>query len=118
METITTVLNKNDLLKILLGNEYVLLIFTAKWCGPCKIIKPLLPELLLNLNANIQPVILDVDENIELYGLLKQKGIIETIPVFLFYKKTQLINNLFSSDEELVKEFCKNCNIYSMSMCD
>jgi thioredoxin 1 len=112
MEIITTVPDKNTFLNILSNNEFVLLNFNAKWCGPCRNVKPLFPELFLNLNSNLQPIILDVDENIDLYVLLKQNSIIKTIPAFLFYKKTQLINNLFSSDENEVKEFVKNCNEY------
>lgn len=116
MEIITTVPDKNTFLDILSNNEYVLLNFNAKWCGPCKKVKPLFPDLFLNLNSNLQPIILDVDENIDLYVLLKQNSIIKTIPAFLFYKKTQLINNLFSSEEEEVIEFVKNCNIYCVGL--
>ena len=113
MEIITTIPDKNTFLDILSNNEFVLLNFNAQWCGPCKKVKPLFPDLFLNLNSNLQPIILDVDENIDLYVLLKQNSIIKTIPAFLFYKKTQLINNLFSSDEDEVKEFVKKCNDYS-----
>lgn len=51
----------------------VLVDFTAVWCGPCKMLEPVVKELSQELDGKVKIVKLDVDENQELamqYGVM------------------------------------------------
>ena len=59
---------------------------TATWCGPCKQIAEYTRQASLRLPGNVDLIECDVDESFDLYASLKQKKMVNGIPVFLFYK--------------------------------
>jgi thiol-disulfide isomerase/thioredoxin len=76
--------------------NHTVLKLTATWCGPCKQIAEYTRQASLRLPANVDLIECDVDESFDLYASLKQKKMVNGIPVFLFYKNgnTTLINDL------------------------
>lgn len=60
------------------GNKPAIIDFYAEWCGPCKMIAPILEELEKEGNFNLYKV--DTDEEFE----LSQKFNIRSIPTILF----------------------------------
>lgn len=69
-------------------NKHTILKLTANWCRPCKTIKDLAAQQVANLSANaIECYEVDVDESLDFYAFLKQKKMVNGIPVFLFYKR-------------------------------
>ncbi len=56
--------------------------FWAPWCGPCKMIAPILDELAGELNGKVQFVKINIDENPLVAG---QFGIM-SIPTLLLFK--------------------------------
>ncbi|MFB1083057.1 thioredoxin [Jeotgalibacillus sp. JSM ZJ347] len=71
----------------------------APWCGPCKMIAPVLEELSDELNGQAKIVKLNVDQNPETaqeYGVM-------SIPTLLFFKDGELVDKKvgFKSKEEL-----------------
>ncbi len=60
----------------------VLVDFWAEWCGPCKMIAPILDEIASEKGAAVKVAKVNVDEN---QGLSSKFGI-RAIPTLLFFK--------------------------------
>ena len=56
--------------------------FWAEWCGPCKMIAPLLEEISNNLDGKVKIVKLNVDEN----NATAIKYDIKSIPTLMIFK--------------------------------
>ena len=93
------VLNKDNFKEEILDyKELVLVDFYADWCGPCKMMSPILDE--LSEEENIKVCKIDTDEEIE---LAKEYGVM-TIPCIIAFKEGKEINRsigLVSKDELL-----------------
>ena len=87
--------------EVLEAKGIVLVDFYAQWCGPCKMIAPLVDDLSKEID-NVKFVKIDVDENPD---LITQYSIF-SIPTFLLFKDGQVINQFVGalSKEGFVKE--------------
>ena len=62
--------------------------FWAEWCGPCRMIGPILEELAVEYDGKVEIGKLNVDENVDTpneYG-------IRNIPTVLFFKNGELVD--------------------------
>lgn len=88
INTIITELKTPKDLETLLNDNTGLVIIklTATWCGPCKKINPLVNAWFDKLiHEKITRVVLDIDDNIDLYGFYKKKRVVQGIPTLLAY---------------------------------
>ncbi|WP_434686400.1 thioredoxin [Pseudanabaena minima] len=63
---------------------------TATWCGPCKVIAPLIDQLAANYSDRAQVMKLDIDGN---KPLAKEFGL-KSIPAVLFFKDGELVETM------------------------
>ena len=66
----------------------VLVDFWAEWCGPCKMLTPILEEISQELNQKVQVVKVNLDENQD----LAMKYSIRSIPTLLLFSNGELID--------------------------
>lgn len=81
---------KNFAEDVLLSDIPVLVDFWAEWCGPCKMIAPILDELSVELNTSLKIVKVNADDN---SSLVAEFGIrsIPTMIVFVGGKEIKRI---------------------------
>jgi thioredoxin 1 len=72
--------------EVMHSDKPVIVDFWAEWCGPCKMIAPLLDEISREKNGSVKVGKVNVDEN----QSLSSKYNIRAIPALLFFKNGQL----------------------------
>lgn len=76
--------------EVLNSDTPVLVDFWATWCGPCKMLAPVIEEVANNLEGKIRIVKLDVDEN---PGVAGQFGI-TSIPTMILFSEGKPVGKL------------------------
>lgn len=71
----------------------VLVDFWAEWCGPCRMVGPVLEELSKELSAKVSIKKLNVDDNQETAQALG----IQSIPTMLLYKDGKLVDKIIGA---------------------
>lgn len=75
--------------EVLQSKEPVMIDFAAAWCGPCKMMAPVIHEL-ANEVAGVKIATVDVDEQ---SGLGQQYNIM-SLPTFLFFKDGKVMDQM------------------------
>lgn len=72
-----------------LNNKYVLVDFYADWCGPCKMVGPVLEELDAE-NDQLTVVKVNVDNELD----LASKYDVQSIPNMIFFKEGKAVTQI------------------------
>lgn len=86
--------------EVLMSNKPVLVDFWAAWCGPCRMISPVVEELAEEL-TDVKVCKVNVDEE----GALAQQYKVMTIPTLLVIENGKVVNTSigFKSKAEILK---------------
>lgn len=83
---VTEIKNGNFEAEVLKSDKVVLVDFFATWCGPCKMLSPIVDKLAEELPADYKVCKADVDQNRE---LAQQYGVM-SVPTLIVFKGGQI----------------------------
>ncbi len=103
MSNAKAVTDENFEQEVLGGKVPVVVDFWAEWCGPCRLIGPLLDELAGEYSGRVKVTKLNVDEN----PSTSMKYGVRSIPTLLFFKDGEVVDRLIGAvpKAELKKKF-------------
>lgn len=69
------------------GNQLTLVDFYATWCGPCKMMLPVLEQLKADLGDSIRIIKLDVDKS----GDIAEAYRIQSVPTLMLFRRGEML---------------------------
>ena len=87
-DTFITITEKNFQSGVLQSATPVLLDFSAEWCGPCKMLEPILGELAGEYNGRVRFGKVNIDQE----QTLAAQYNISAVPTLLFFKKGEVVD--------------------------
>ncbi|MEM6521354.1 MAG: thioredoxin [Cyanobacteria bacterium P01_C01_bin.70] len=90
MGTATFIENETTFDSLLTSEPLLIVDCTATWCGPCKVVAPLIDKLAGDYGDRAKVFKLDIDAN----STLAQRFNIRSIPAVMFFKQGELVETL------------------------
>lgn len=93
MSDIVTITNDNFDEEVIKSDKPVLIDFWAVWCGPCKMIHPIVEELAKDYEGKLKVAKCDVDSNQQIalnYG-------VRSIPTLIIFKDGEVVDQIIGA---------------------
>jgi thioredoxin 1 len=87
---IVTLTQENFAKEVLQSPQPILVDFWAEWCGPCKMLAPILDELAAEYDGRVRIGKVDIDQ----YQNLAAEYGISAIPTLLLFQRGQVVDQL------------------------
>ncbi|MEQ8304051.1 MAG: thioredoxin [Cyclobacteriaceae bacterium] len=78
---------KKSFSELVKGSDPVLVDFHAEWCGPCKMMAPILTELSKELQGKVKIIKVDVDKNPNAAAAYQVQG----VPTLILFKEGKTV---------------------------
>lgn len=105
MVAYVTELNVDNFSKFTTENDLVLVDIWATWCGPCKMIAPIVDQISIDFQGQLSVGKLDADSNRETVSELG----VRNIPTLLLYKNGEVVDRLVGAvSKEKLTEMINN----------
>ena len=85
--------NEGEFNQLLSNEKLVVADYTATWCGPCRVVAPLIDQLASEYSDRATVIKIDIDENKD---MAKKYGI-RSIPAVLVFRDGEVVESLFGS---------------------
>jgi thioredoxin 1 len=94
--------------EVLNSPQPVLVDFSAEWCGPCKMLDPIVHQLAVEWKNKVKVVKIDADQNPD---ILMQYSVLG-IPTLLLFKNGELMDRVtgFQPKDRLISKFSEHFN--------
>jgi thioredoxin 1 len=106
-EKILTVSDENFENEVLKSDTPVLVDFWAEWCGPCRMVAPVLDQIADEMDGKVRIAKLNVDENQQ----IAYKFQVSSIPTFILFKGGQMADRTMGAMPKSAFESFINRNL-------
>lgn len=100
------VLDDEEFKEFIDSKELVAVDFFATWCGPCKMLSPILEDIAKEMEAEFKIAKVDIDKNFE---IAKTYGIM-SVPTILLFKDNKMVDKIIGlhSKNQILEIMFKN----------
>ena len=106
-DKIVTVTDQNWDQEVLKSDQPVLVDFWAQWCGPCRMVAPVLEQIAGEMEGKVRIAKLDVDSNQQTAYQFQ----VQSIPTFILFKNGQMADRMMGAMPKSAFESFINRNL-------
>ena len=106
-EKVVTLSEDNWEQEVLKSDTPVLVDFWAQWCGPCRMVAPVLDQIATEMDGKVRIAKLDVDSNQKIAYQFQ----VSSIPTFILFKDGQMADRMMGAMPKSAFESFINRNL-------